>query len=95
MVGFLDAGARVYGKLNVGRPVFGTVRMHLFLGDGDHMSSAALENVIADTSYVPKICLFVISSLCDRHGNDTLTLTVNDQMYLGAGEAKSVTKQVC
>ncbi|CAM9734048.1 unnamed protein product [Scytosiphon promiscuus] len=27
-------------------------------------------------------------------GNDTLTLTINDQMYLGAGEAKSDTKKV-
>lgn len=41
------------------------------------------------------IPLRLISSPCDRYGNDTLTLTVNDQMYLGAGEAKSDTKQVC
>ncbi|CAM9116300.1 unnamed protein product, partial [Choristocarpus tenellus] len=27
-------------------------------------------------------------------GNDTLTITVNDQMYIGAGEAKSDTKKV-
>eukprot|EP00903_Cladosiphon_okamuranus_P015261 g14103.t1 len=31
--------------------------------------------------------------LLNWYGNDTLTLTVNDQMYLGAGQAKSDTKQ--
>lgn len=29
-----------------------------------------------------------------RYGRDTLTLTANDQMYLGSGESKSDTKQV-
>lgn len=73
--------------------------LRLYLDVMSNIRPTAQRN--ADQDYSTRLHLKPVHCWCGvrarlhrRYGNDTLTLTVNDQMYLGAGEAKSNTKQV-